>query len=331
VGGRKQAVYGLVLLALVSFIVFLPLFRYLLENPEMVTYRTMTRLSNLEQALPGSPVLIFFQNLWKSTIMFFWNNGRIWVHSISGRPALDVVSAAGFFLGIALVFIRYLRQRNWIDLVLLVSIPFLMLPSILSLAFPDENPSLNRSGAVIIPVFIILGIGFDGLMQTLETYLKKPARTFLPWVLVLILLSWSAFQNYDLVFNQYQTVYEQSAWNTSEMGEIVRNFATTVGDIDHVWVVAYPHWVDTRLVGINAGYPLRDTAIAPEQIPDTATDRLTKMFLVKPDHQAAIDILRQVFPQGVLDLYQSAVEGKDFLIFIVPGSIPINETLQDIE
>jgi len=39
-----------------------------------------------------------------------------------------------------LVIVRYIRKRDWVDLFLLVSIPLLMMPSILSLAFPEENP-----------------------------------------------------------------------------------------------------------------------------------------------------------------------------------------------
>ena len=34
----------------------------------------------------------------------------------------------------------------------LLSIPLLMLPSILSLAFPDENPALNRAAGDLTPV-----------------------------------------------------------------------------------------------------------------------------------------------------------------------------------
>ena len=35
--------------------------------------------------------------------MYFWSDGNIWVHSVTGSPALDIVSAALFFLGVILV------------------------------------------------------------------------------------------------------------------------------------------------------------------------------------------------------------------------------------
>ena len=98
--------------------------------------------------------------------MFAWDNGEVWPISIPHRPVLDVVSAVLFHLGVILMIIRYIRQRHWYDIFTLLSIPVLMMPSILSLAFPGENPSLNRSGAAIVPVFFDywFGIGqfFNG-------------------------------------------------------------------------------------------------------------------------------------------------------------------------
>ena len=78
--------------------------------------------------------------------MFNWDDGEIWVHSVIHRPALDVVSGALFLIGVVLLSIRYIRKRRWLDLFLILSIPLLTMPSILSLAFPGENPALNRAG-----------------------------------------------------------------------------------------------------------------------------------------------------------------------------------------
>jgi hypothetical protein len=69
-----------------------------------------------------------------------------------------VVSAALFYLGMGLLLLRYLRQRNWEDLFLLLAVPMLMLPSILSLAYPAENPAPNRAGGALVPVFVIVGL-----------------------------------------------------------------------------------------------------------------------------------------------------------------------------
>jgi hypothetical protein len=47
------------------------------------------------------------------------------------------------------------------------------------------------------------------------------------------------------------------------------------------------------------------------------------MFLVYPEDQANLDLLRQLFPQGNLSTYKSNV-GKDFYIYMVPPASPIS-------
>ncbi len=315
---RKEAAWGFVLTGIFSFAVFLPLLRYMLENPGTVTYRSMTRLTSLEHPLPGPPVQIFFSNLGKALAMFAWDNGNIWVHSLPGRPALGVVAAALFHLGAALLIIRYFRQHRWEDAAVLLSIPLLMLPSILSLAFPAENPSLNRTGAALIPVFLVVGFALEGLLNTLKGSGTSLRGGGLALGVAALLLGAAALQNYDILFVEYNSLYRQSAWNTSEMGRVIRGFIESGGSPDNAWTVAYPYWVDTRLVGINAGLPFRDTQIWPENIAGTRTMPGNKLFLVKPDDADGREMLSTVYPEGVWQHYVSAVEGKDFLLYWVP-------------
>jgi hypothetical protein len=110
----------------------------MIENPEMVLYRAITRVGDLERPLPGPVWQIFLQNLWNALTMFAWDDGEIWPISIPHRPVLDVVTAVFFHLGVVLLVIRYVRQRNWMDIFTLISIPILMLPSVLSL-FPART------------------------------------------------------------------------------------------------------------------------------------------------------------------------------------------------
>lgn len=316
-GKRSEALVNLIILALVSLVAFLPLARYATENPEMFSYRALTRLSSTESALPGSAVGIFINNLWKAWIMPFYDNGQIWVHSIPGRPALDVVCAALFFLGTILVIARYIRQRNWVDLALILSVPLLMLPSILSLAFPDENPSLNRTGAAIVPVFITIGIALEAILRSLRERLPRGGR-WAASLVALCLLFWSFTQNYSLVFNQFDKQFMAGAWNTSEMGQLIRNFADSVGSEDSAYVVPYPYWVDTRLVGINAGYPLKDYALWPENFSKTLAETRAKLFILNPKDESSLVLLKQMYPQHTIWYYKAKIEGKDFYVFFVP-------------
>lgn len=316
-GGRQSALLNLGVIVVISVAVFLPLGRYLLENPDMFSYRALTRVASLERELPGPAWQIFLDNLWKALAMFGWDNGEIWPHSVPGRPALDAVAAALFYLGAGLLLLRYLRQRHWQDLFLLVAIPFLMLPSILSLAFPGENPSLNRTGAALIPVFVIVGLALDGLMRAFQNQLRGSLGKSLAWLLALVLFAWSSVANYDLVFVDYFNLYRQSSWNTSEIGALVRTFDETIGDGEQAWVVAYPHWVDTRLAAINAGMTLRDMSIWPPDLHTTQPISGNKLFIVNPNDQEGLATLAALYPNGALQLYDSAVDGKDFYVFLV--------------
>jgi hypothetical protein len=319
-GIRKETLWGLVMVALTSFIIFLPLLRYSISNPEMFSYRMMTRMGQAERAFPGPPVQIFFDNLWKAIVMPIWDDGQIWVHSIPNRPALEIVSAAFFVVGVVLLVLRYIRKRNWLDMLLLVGIPFLMMPSVLSLAFPDENPSLNRTGGALVIIFLVVAMGFDGLLTTLKSRQLSSGGKWIAWGIGVMFLTWSMAQNYDLVFDQYALQFKTNAWNTSELGAVIREFADSYGAEDSAWVIPYPYWVDTRLVGIRAGFPERDYALWRENIVDTVGDPRPKLFLVKPEDTETIDLLRELYPTGVLRLFKSQVEGRDFYMYSVPPS-----------
>lgn len=317
-GKRTGILWALTVLVLVSLVVFLPLLRYWTQNPEMFGWRAFSRLATTERAYPGPVWLIFLANLWKALIMPFWDNNNIWVHSVVNRPALDVITAALFFIGSALVVVRYIRKRNWVDLFLLVSIPLLMLPSILSLAFPEENPSLNRTGAAYIPIFIIAAIGLESLLSSVLARVTSHQGRAAVAVLTVALLGCSASLNYDLVFRQFDEQFMSGAWNTSQIGAMIRGFAESTGDAEHAYVIPYPYWVDTRLVGINAGYPLKDYALAVDQIESTESIDAPKLFIVNPSDQEAQEKLAQIYPQARSFLYDSGRDGKDFLIYSTP-------------
>ncbi|HSB66557.1 MAG TPA: glycosyltransferase family 39 protein [Anaerolineales bacterium] len=322
-GKRMQTVSGLLVLILVSLILFLPLLRFALDYPTIFDLRAFSRLGTTERPLPGPALIIFLKNLWNASTMYFWSDGNIWVHSVTGSPALDFISGALYFLGVVLLLIRYIRQRTWQDLLILLAVPLLMLPSILSLAFPDENPALNRAAGAIVPVFLIVAIALDGLMSAVEKRTPSWSGSLLAGGLAILLIFISCLANYDLVFNQYQRSYELSSWNTSEMGRVVRDFGEMYGSTETAYVVPYPYWVDTRLVGMNAGDPTRDYAIPPDQISQTLNDPRPKMFLVNLDDQTDLDLLRQLFPQGSLATYPSQV-GKNFDIYMVPSASSIS-------
>jgi hypothetical protein len=332
-GVRQDALVWLVIVILTSFIVFLPLLRYAMENPDMFSYRALSRL-NVGQSLPAPWYQIFLSNTWNALTMINWNDGVVWVNSLPDRPALDVVSGALFLIGVVLVLIRYFQKRHWLDLFLVLSIPILMLPSILALAFPSENPELNRTGGALVPIFLIVGLALDGLINILggQPALEDDAeglekrQPIWTYAFIGILFFFSAAQNFDIVFHQFDQNYRDNAWNTSEMGAIIKQFGLTYGETDTVWIVPFPYWVDTRLPGVWAGIPNRDFAEWPAQLADTYQSTGPKLFIVKANlqdpsqnDQTSLDMLHQLYPQGWLSLHESPIPNHDFWIYLIPG------------
>lgn len=317
-GNRVQTIWALIILAFVSFVIFLPLFRYVIENPESFASRAFSRVGDTERALPGPAMEIFITNVWRAFIMPFYDDGQIWVHSIPGRPALDVVSAALYLIGFIVVLIRYIKTRNWADLFLLLSIPLLMLPSTLSLAFPDENPSLNRTGGALIPIFIVAAIGLEGILSNLRRNFRSTGGLVAVILIGLGLLGWTSANNYDLVFKQFSNQFLLGAWNTSDIGGVIRGFTQSIGNPDNAHVVPYPYWVDTRLVGINAGFPERDYALWPEDFDTTLEVTAPQLFIVNSQDTESLALLEAMYPDAVLSYYDDQYDGKDFYILLVP-------------
>ena len=327
---RQQAFLGFLLVTFFAIVASLPLLRYAQENPSMFAYRAFSRLTDMDVSLSEPTWVLFLGNLKNAMLMFGWNDGQIWPVSIPGRPALDFVSAALFYLGLILLLIRYIFQRKWEDLALLLSVPILMLPSILSLAFPAENPAPNRAGGAVVPVFIIIGLSLDGLWNALSRIKIFRSNSLQGAAVFILLFALAASQNYSLVFDQYQQQYALAAWNSSEMGQVLKNFAESGGSLESTWVVKSPHWVDTRLVGIHAGDPLRDFGIDLENIPSTLADSRPKIFLIRhqvnPDErleeERTLKELQDLYPYGWANLYPSRYSGKDFWVFYAPPAFP---------
>jgi len=136
-----------------------------------------------------------------------------------------------------------------------------------------------------------------------------------------IVLALVAVLNYNLFFGEYIDRYDQSSWNSSEMGRVIADYAGSFGSLDSAWVVAHAHWVDTRLVAMNAGDPLRDLEIWPEELGATLTVPPPKLFIVKADDELGLSTLEQLYPEGLMAFHQSRVAGKEFLTFFVSAQV----------
>jgi hypothetical protein len=315
--------------AMIVVAAFMPMIRYAVDEPENFWRRTVTRITGepgLETAPPTWQVLL--DNEWNSLRMFQWTSDSAWLISPANQPALDWGMGACFFLGIALLIYRYIRYRDWLDLFLLLSVPILLLPSTLALAFPIENPSLHRSGAAIPVVFLIVALP----LRVLIDYGRKATRQwwggFVAVTVVTLLLLISAQENWTILFVRYANQYKSSVQNAPELGETVRAWADSIGDWDTVVVKAYPYWVDTRAVGYYAGRPgWNNVALELDKLDDLVNDPRPKLYILNQADVDSVAFLRRIYPQGTLAYHVSEYNDKDYLTFLVPGTSDFDESL----
>lgn len=315
---RKEAWLALGMMALISLIFFLPILRFAIQYPNDFSYRSLSRMTSLEVQTSANLIGVFFSNTWNALLMPFWKDGTTWVNSVTDRPALDVITAALYALGIVVLIYRWVKQRRWQDMFLLLSIPVLMLPSIMALAFPIENPSTSRAGGAVVPIILIAVIGLESMLSSLWKRASNGVAKAAVTAVALFLIMLSANQNYDLVFNQFNNAYERSTWNTYQMGQVCKDFIDSVGSPDTCYVSGLAYWADTRLVAIATGYPDKDFALWPENYATVKDDPRAKMFIVRANQTQDLETLHQMFPAGFETYHHSDQPDHDFISFMVP-------------
>jgi hypothetical protein len=229
-----------------------------------------------------------------------------------------VVSGAFFIIGVVLLLVRYFSAGHWLDLYLPLSILLLQLPSTLSIAYPEENPALNRMGGAAVVVFVVVALAVDGLLSSLRSRSFRGLNRVFAWGVPILLVGISLFQNYNLVFNTYADYFRIGAWNSSEMGAIIQEFGQEHDQTDTIWIVPYEHWVDTRLPGVWAGIPNRNFGLWSENLYQTLDFDGPKLFMYKPEDEEALEELLYLYPDGILTRYISKVPNHDFMIYRVP-------------
>jgi hypothetical protein len=315
-GSRRWALGGLAVTGITALILFIPMMKYATFNPNDFWLRTVTRIAPTGDTV-ANPAAAFLENVVRALRMFSESDGVGWFNLVPLRPALDVVTGAFFHLGAVLAVGFALRRRSWESAFLTFSIPVLLMPSIMALALPSENPSLTRGSAVIPVVFVLAAFACLLFADTLRSW--WPARgVWLAGAAVTGLFLLCAAQNLSLTLVQYPEQYRQNCQNASELGAYIDAYARIDNSFDDVHLIPYPYWVDGRLVSIYAGQPARNFEIRTQDIPEQPrNDRMTLFLLLAQDKQS-LQALQARYPGGSWKTIASRYPGKDFLAFLVP-------------
>lgn len=125
-----------------------------------------------------------------------------------------------------------------------------------------------------------------------------------------------AVNNNNLVFQQYAYQYKTSAWNASEMADVIQRFYTS-GREGLSYLISYPYWVDSRAVAISLGRPEQNLSLPGTEIVNTLNVSIPKLFILNPMDKNSIAELQAAYPEGIISTYQSTNPDKNFILFIV--------------
>ena len=225
-------------------------------------------------------------------------------------------------LGVGVSVWWLLRYRDWRAACLLLGLPLLLLPSSLSLAFPIENPSANRSSVAIPLVFTFVGLAPSLLLQVSRRTGPRLLQAILALFLTL-LLTIAGHLNYESYFVKYAAQFNAHAWNPSELAQVIEHFAAICGDLGQAYIAPWPYFVDGRAVALELGdwewyNLLNDLSGLEEQ----AAQPGNKLYLVHSADQESLNRLRKTYPQVQARHYRSRAPGHDFWIAFVPELRP---------
>jgi hypothetical protein len=313
---------NVLLLFALALIVAVPLVRFAFDQPAVYWYHTLARIGIGDQVLPGNPILLAVQNIGKAALMFNWRGDSAWFANVPGDPALDAVTSSLFLFGLVYAVYRVLRFRETVYLAVLVGLCVALVPSMLSLANPDESPSSVEASAAIPFVFVIAAFSLVWIGRVVAWSLRRvtwgPAAGM---ALVAFVFAASTQANFSRYFVDFDTVYRQASWNSSEIAEAIHGFDRSIGDAEHAWLIAYPYWVDPRTVGIEMGrVGWEQTLPNAEAASSVPTDTANKLYVLPVADSTNLATLQRLFPNGQARTFHARTPGHDFILYYVPGT-----------
>jgi hypothetical protein len=314
-GGVRSLVATGLLITATAVIVFLPLFHYMVENPATFWYRAASRTSSAEHAVGPRPIAVFARNVANMALSLHWRGTETVVNAVGNDPFLDPVTGALVLAGLVLVASLIVRgSRRWA--LLAISFVLLTLPSTLSLAFPQENPSINRSVTAIPAVFLVAALALSEIAR--RASLGGRGVRVAAGAGIVALLAVAAWQNYVRYFVDFNRTYPYNVHPSLEVSRAIADYRTRGVPLRQVYLMSVPNWVDARNVAFELGDPdWVQNNVAPEATPPELVNR-PLLFVFKRDDELRRSSLRAMYPAGEERIYELPTPGRDFGVYYVP-------------
>lgn len=325
----KRYAWGLLALVLGALLVFAPLGRYALESPQNYAFRVATRMTGVEAPLPKDVVRVFADNVWRAAGMFNLRGDIVFYQNIPHQRHLGAISGVLFLFGVACALWRWRRGHNAMVLIFLGG---MILPTALSVAFPQEVPNAGRASGAILPAYLLMavplpllrrqiaGIWHEGIRQRWFAALMLPPRLRWRWhgqvvlgvglasaLAIAVMVGAELKETWRAYFQDYVSHIPQHNYAISlELARILDDYA---GE-GPVYIKYVPHWFDgnalrAQLRVMPKTWSGEITELDPSK-PPLATAKGKILIIVHPQDQQALETLRGFFPRGV------AVNHRDY-------------------
>ncbi|HKD18681.1 MAG TPA: glycosyltransferase family 39 protein [Thermoanaerobaculia bacterium] len=315
--GRRWSVIGDgVLIAATSVILFLPVLKFALfgTHNEFFWSRIASRATAAERPLDEAPLRVFAGNLVNIAKAFHWQGSSTWTVLIPGEPFLDTVAAALLIAGVVLA-VRLVLARSWRWAAVFVALFVLTLPSTLAIAYPNENPSLNRAGTAIPVIFLLVGLAYAYLARGLWRE-RPPLRAAGAAVLATGAIV-SARLNARAYFEELGPAYSAIIEHAIEIADVIRRNVADGIPIGRQYLLAVDYWVDGRNIALDLGDPTwADTNIIPSpKVPDLTARPLA--FIYRSSDTERLATLQRLYPGGTNRLVPQSHRDRNFSLYVV--------------
>ncbi len=334
--GRRlwQMRLGFGYLLVIALVIFLPLGRFMLDYPGQYLLRVTTRITGSEAALPANPLWVFLQNVVNAVLMFNVAGDRVSYNNIAGFRQLSFVAAALLPLGGLHLLLHPKRGHN---LTLLATLLFMLMPTALSIAFPNEVPGAGRAIGALTPAIITSALALDLIRRALSpqprtasagvqgyqtgtptvfsvfaprspapmaaapatSRRKAGMRRWFAWALVVLLLGYEAVAAYPTYFNAYRLNLPDQNYSISlEMARVMDDFAGN----GEVFIKTQGNWYDGNAVRAQLrklpGWDNEFWELDLTKPPLVGTSAKV-LVILHPADQTSLEALRAAFSHSV--------------------------------
>jgi hypothetical protein len=249
-------------------------------------------------------------------LAFHWRGDNAWVNSVSEEPFLDPVTGALLLAGVSAAIVCALRgSRRWA--LVLLSLFFLTLASTLALAFPVENPAINRAAVALPSVLVLAALPVAWIWG--ESRRRRLAERLGVTVACLVLAAASIKENFESYFVRFAHENTVILEPVLDMVRVLREYGARGVPPRNVYLLNRNYWVDGRCINFEIGDMRWSDAhdVSPSRPVPFIRDRPLLFFFHANDPDRRQQ-LKAMFPDGEEKLIPTGFSDRAYYTYFVP-------------